>query len=122
MRAEAPELLMNATDGVANAAEAAEARHQVAVRELPAKLQKLAAKWPSSQQRLAEYLRTRPHDRPPDSAFPTIFSYGGECAICQQRTQPLFAVVRACLPLSKSSFTVLLCCSRSPALQHIAAM
>ena len=63
-------------------------------RALPAKLQRLAATWPSGPRRLAEYLATRPHDRPPDTAFPTVFSYGGECAVCQQRTQPMYAVVR----------------------------
>jgi len=88
--------VMDATSDPQTAAAAAQdAVHQpVAVTDLPPKLQQLAANWPSSQQRLAEFLATRPHDRPPDTACATIFSYGGECAVCQQRTQPLFAVVR----------------------------
>ena len=90
------DIAMDATDSPQTAAAAAQdAVHQpIAVTDLPPKLQQLAANWPSSQQRLAEFLAMRPHDRPPDTANATIFSYGGECAVCQQRTQPLFAVVR----------------------------
>ena len=94
----------------------------VNVAELPPKLQQLAANWPFTQQRLAELLATRPHDRPPDTACATIFSYGGECAVCQQRTQPLFAVVRArTLSALLRPSTVLLSCHWSCALHCIRA-